>query len=408
MQSSHPLVRIPPGITMASTRKRSVGTKTKADPGFEFSEETVSLTASSDEPKSKPTEVEDTESQEEDTSESSLARYGKLVYRVFIETVDAFIDWVESTSALYREVVAELKRQSESEAAPERAEAYPFARDAEGYGTTGESSLKKEDAAVSGDSGLVSMETPAEDEGGKRRVMVEVHDRDSYTTVPLDADETTPRSKPPKDHKSVAFDEKGDVVIEVLHIAPTEDEKLIAEFEAKVGERAKSYTERPTRLLAALYYAFLAHFEYVVFFLIIMNVLVNGSVLSLVYAFLMFLWGLLSIPWPTRSFWLTLIFYTMVVVTLKYAFQFHDINYPGDSNGGLYIPVIIGIEYQEDYFSNVVWDLFLLIALLFHRGLLIVSQLNSTQMTSLLACILTLCNMKANILIITSNYASPF
>jgi len=103
-----------------------------------------------------------------------------------------------------------------------------------------------------------------------------------------------------------------------------------------------------------------------------MNVIVNGCVLSLVYATLMFLWGLLSIPWLTRRFWLTLMFYTIFVILVKYAFQFEEIDWPITENSGLYWPHVLGVEKRNGFLSNVVWDIMLLISLFFHRSLLIV------------------------------------
>ena len=122
----------------------------------------------------------------------------------------------------------------------------------------------------------------------------------------------------------------------------------------------------------ALYYALVANTDRICYFFIVMNLIVNGSVLSLVYAALMFLWGLLSVPWPTRRFWLAMIFYTMFVILVKYGFQFHDINWPRNEHENLYWPYILGVEKKKEFLGNVVWDLMLLISLFFHRRLLIV------------------------------------
>ncbi|XP_065913837.1 piezo-type mechanosensitive ion channel component 1-like isoform X3 [Dysidea avara] len=137
---------------------------------------------------------------------------------------------------------------------------------------------------------------------------------------------------------------------------------------AKVWRRV---VNRPLQFLIALYYAAVANTEYICYFFIVMNVIVNGSVLSLIYAALMFLWGLLSIPWPTRRFWLVLMFYTMFVILVKYSFQFAAIDWPINENSGLYWPHILGVEKRNGFLGNVVWDLLLLISLFFHRSLLI-------------------------------------
>ena len=139
----------------------------------------------------------------------------------------------------------------------------------------------------------------------------------------------------------------------------------------------KRFIHRPLQFLLALYYAALANTEYVCYFLIIINVIVNGSVLSLIYVALMFLWGLLSIPWPTKRFWLTLMFYTMFVMLVKYGFQFEPVVYTSgdDVSSGLYFywPPVLGIKIINDFFENIVWDILLLISLFFHRSMLIVS-----------------------------------
>ena len=107
-----------------------------------------------------------------------------------------------------------------------------------------------------------------------------------------------------------------------------------------VSQVWKRFIRRPLQFVIALYYAALANTEYVCYFVIIINVIVNGSILLLSYAALMFLWGLLSIPWPTKRFWLTLMFYTMFVILVKYGFQFEPIDdRPDDEiNSGLHWP----------------------------------------------------------------------
>lgn len=132
-------------------------------------------------------------------------------------------------------------------------------------------------------------------------------------------------------------------------------------------------SQRPMELLQALYHAILANTNYICYILIVVNVMVNGSVLALVYAALMFLWGLLSIPWPTKRFWLTLIFYTMFVVLVKYGFQFQQVDWSGSPDAGLYWPRVLGIEKKHNFFKNAVWDILLLIFLFVHRGMLHVS-----------------------------------
>lgn len=170
------------------------------------------------------------------------------------------------------------------------------------------------------------------------------------------------------------FDRRGDILERELHLGPTEKSlRSTAEYEAHLAERATVYTKRASRLFRALYYTFLSHSEYVAYFLIILNIILNGSILSLLFAVLLYGWGLLSTPWPSKRFWLTLIFYSMLMLVIKYAFQFKGIDYWKSNyvyGDGLYPPRVVGIEYQTNFLYTAMWDMLLLIALLIHRGLL--------------------------------------
>ena len=188
--------------------------------------------------------------------------------------------------------------------------------------------------------------------------------------------------------------QKGDVIVEALHLEPSTEEKE----EARVVEReligeAEKRANKIRQLLVALYYCFLAHSEFVVYFLIILNVLLNGSVLSLVYAFLMFSWGLLSFPWPTRKFWIVLTFYTMFVILIRYAFQFKNAD-TKDSCLDKYVDQgrcptqIVGIHYYgRDFYSHVVWDFILLMAVFVHTALLKVGHCCRTGLCVFVCCV---------------------
>lgn len=153
-----------------------------------------------------------------------------------------------------------------------------------------------------------------------------------------------------------------------------EGDHIVLYSKERVYQTLTRISQRPKELFKALYHAIIANTDYICYLLIVINVMVNGSVLSLLYAALMFLWGLLSIPWPTKRFWLTLIVYTMFVILLKYGFQFQQIDWSGSPDAGLYWPHVLGIEKKHNFFENVVWDILLLIFLFVHRGLLHVSS----------------------------------
>lgn len=97
--------------------------------------------------------------------------------------------------------------------------------------------------------------------------------------------------------------------------------------------------------------------------------MVNASVISLPLPIMVFLWGTLSLPRPTKTFWVTLIAYTQAIVLIKCIFQFKLIwgNYNQLPNQPLAVPKIFGVEMKTHY---AVYDLILLLVLFLHRYLL--------------------------------------
>lgn len=287
----------------------------------------------------------------------------KKLYDQLIEIVDWVIEQLEQGSSLYRQVVVRIKESQSPTHASGGGE--PIALGRTRYGSTDE--------------------TP---QPPTSTVVVEVHEEaakpEAEQPEPGEQGDEQPTEKPSKKKKkkkklkkskSVGFDVPGETIIDELHIEPSDSQREeIQKIEGELEQKAYKATSRLRRLSTAIYYFLLAHSDYPVFFFIILNIVLNGSVLSMVYAILLYTWGLLSIPWPTRKFWLTLIFYTMSVLLIKYAFQFHEINYwkeHFDSNSGLYPPLVLGILHRKNFFTNAVWDILLLIALLLHRGLLV-------------------------------------
>ncbi|XP_064437032.1 piezo-type mechanosensitive ion channel component 1 isoform X1 [Mirounga angustirostris] len=139
-----------------------------------------------------------------------------------------------------------------------------------------------------------------------------------------------------------------------------------AQFEAGQG--------RVLRLLQAAYQCVAAHSELLCYFIIILNHMVTASVTSLVLPVLVFLWAMLSIPRPSKRFWMTAIIFTEVSVVTKYLFQFGF--FPWNTHAVLrryenkpyFPPRILGLEKTESYIK---YDLVQLLALFFHRSQLL-------------------------------------
>lgn len=69
---------------------------------------------------------------------------------------------------------------------------------------------------------------------------------------------------------------------------------------------------RVLKLMFALCNVVAAHSELVCYFIIVLNNVVTASVISLVLPVLIFLWAMLSVPRPSKRFWMTAIVYTEV------------------------------------------------------------------------------------------------
>ena len=287
-----------------------------------------------DQPRSKTSVKETSVHSEAEASKLSWIR--KFVYKSIIELIDRMIDWLERSSSLYKEVVDELKSTEES---------------VEG----GLMEFADNSSPYSGESVEVTVEQKSgsdEREASSQLKSAQLHQ---------------PAETKPED-------------IEIQPLPAKDEEQFAADLEANFHKAATNYSQRPVRLIRALQYALLAHTEYVIYFLVILNVIINGSVLSLGYVCLLFAWGLLCVPWPSKTFWLSMIFYSMLVLTVKYVFQFYNINYDDEnlqSETGFSTSSILGIVYYHnsvDFFKNATWDMLLLISLLINRGLLKVSN----------------------------------
>lgn len=123
-----------------------------------------------------------------------------------------------------------------------------------------------------------------------------------------------------------------------------------------------------------MYQCVAAHSELLCYFIIILNHMVTASAASLVLPVLVFLWAMLTIPRPSKRFWMTAIVFTEVMVVTKYLFQFGF--FPWNSyivlrryeNKPYFPPRILGLEKTDSYIK---YDLVQLMALFFHRSQLL-------------------------------------
>ncbi|XP_072374107.1 piezo-type mechanosensitive ion channel component 1 isoform X4 [Scyliorhinus torazame] len=149
-----------------------------------------------------------------------------------------------------------------------------------------------------------------------------------------------------------------------------------SQFTIEELEESKRFYQSQNRFLKlvfAVYNVIAAYSELTCYFIIILNNLISASVITLFLPILMFLWAMLSIPRPSKRFWMTAIIYTEVMVVVKYLFQFGFFPWNSYYITSLYEdkpffpPRILGLEKTDGY---VKYDLIQLLALLFHQSLL--------------------------------------
>ncbi|XP_045061985.1 LOW QUALITY PROTEIN: piezo-type mechanosensitive ion channel component 2, partial [Coregonus clupeaformis] len=144
-------------------------------------------------------------------------------------------------------------------------------------------------------------------------------------------------------------------------------------YDEELERSDRFYVGQPLafQLVYALYNMLVAHSEMVCYLVIILNNMLSASCITLVLPILIFLWAMLSVPRPSKRFWMTAIVYTEVTIVIKYFFQFgffpFNQNLMVDGNRPYHPPNIIGVEKKDGY---VVYDLIQLLALFFHRSIL--------------------------------------
>ncbi|XP_060166438.1 piezo-type mechanosensitive ion channel component 2 isoform X2 [Globicephala melas] len=181
-------------------------------------------------------------------------------------------------------------------------------------------------------------------------------------------------------HMAVSPDDSRSDRLEASILPPLTHELTASELllnkmfhDDELEESEKFYVGQPRFLLLfyAMYNTLVARSEMVCYFVIILNHMVSASVITLVLPILIFLWAMLSVPRPSRRFWMMAIVYTEVAIVVKYFFQFGF--FPWNKNVELnkdkpyHPPNIIGVEKKEGY---VLYDLIQLLALFFHRSIL--------------------------------------
>ncbi|VIO86635.1 Uncharacterized protein BM_BM2127 [Brugia malayi] len=147
------------------------------------------------------------------------------------------------------------------------------------------------------------------------------------------------------------------------------------DIERLEGEVENQWEQRNVflRFVNAVGYCIAAHTDVICYLLAIINHARCAGIISLPLPLLIFFWGSLTNPRPTKIFWIVMITYTELIVVIKFVAQFGFFSFNSTANiirtanSVDYLPGILGIR-KTDYYAF--WDITLLVALFFHRYML--------------------------------------
>ena len=136
-------------------------------------------------------------------------------------------------------------------------------------------------------------------------------------------------------------------------------------------------------ILKSIFNFFLDNFEYTVFIFMILNHLIYGAATSLVFSFLVFIFGIIQYPRPSKVYWKITLIYCTIIIFLKFVFQLNvwnnveqfqnTINIENNPIGFFAIFGIykLGSYKLVNFFYYVIFDFLILIALIMNQFILI-------------------------------------
>ncbi|XP_043265377.1 piezo-type mechanosensitive ion channel component [Colletes gigas] len=202
-------------------------------------------------------------------------------------------------------------------------------------------------------------------------------DTNGYTEESYDAGQGTSQSVPQVERKGSSL-----TIPHIRILAPSLERGLDMSSSSTLfsdispvqhdDERAElSEVDQPPiiQLLASIWFGVLAHSNLLCYFMVFLHQIKNASVLSTPLPLMVFCWGSLTIPRPSKTFWVTLIAYTEAIVIVKCIFQLELLPWNRDAapNNPLFTPRIMGVERKPNY---ALWDLLVLLMVFFHRFML--------------------------------------
>ncbi|KRF99249.1 uncharacterized protein Dwil_GK27406 [Drosophila willistoni] len=131
------------------------------------------------------------------------------------------------------------------------------------------------------------------------------------------------------------------------------------------------------QLLIAMWYAIIANTELICYLSVFINQAANSSIISLPIPLLVLCWGALTLPRPTKTFWVTLITYTLAMIFFKCIMHQRIILEQRLIKRSNQLTFELIMKH-----GNAVYDLMLLVVLFWHRYMLKKQGIWTVQRTS--------------------------
>ncbi|KAM6163885.1 piezo-type mechanosensitive ion channel component 2-like [Rhynchocyon petersi] len=149
--------------------------------------------------------------------------------------------------------------------------------------------------------------------------------------------------------------------------------RICRDEELAQSDRFSEHLPRLLKLALAVYQLAESRSEMLCYFVIVLNHTLSASISSMVLPILSFLWAMLSVPRPSKRFWMAAIYYTEVTIVVKYLSQFGFLPWTTKRYTGVNgekpfsLPNLLGVEKKDGF---VLCDLLQLAVLFFHLSTL--------------------------------------
>ncbi|VEN59625.1 unnamed protein product [Callosobruchus maculatus] len=150
------------------------------------------------------------------------------------------------------------------------------------------------------------------------------------------------------------------------------------------------------KLLKAFWIIIVARSDLLCYFCVILNQVMLCQLITIPLSCMVYMWGMLSNPRPSKTFWIIMIGYVELVVLIKWLFQYNvmpgnnllnfkeevDPMEPLETSNPFFPSKFMGLYHMDFYY---LWEMFTVMAILIHRHYLMRIGLWTTLTTSVTA-----------------------